>query len=55
MLDRYIFKSLLEVKEITKLWIKEYNEERPHQALNSLTPKQYLKLKQPDFSSLEWH
>jgi putative transposase len=55
VLDRYIFNSLSEVKEITALWIREYNEERPHQALNSLSPVQFLKSQKPVVSSFEWH
>lgn len=51
VLDQYIFKSLFEVRTITESWVKEYNEERPHQSLGSLTPVQYLLTKQPEISS----
>jgi putative transposase len=42
ILDAYLFRSLDEVMRITDRWIVLYNEERPHQALNDLTPLQYL-------------
>jgi putative transposase len=42
VLDLYIFKKLKEVREITDNWVIEYNEERPHESLGNLTPKEYL-------------
>jgi putative transposase len=42
ILNMYVFKTLNEVRELTENWIKEYNEERPHDALNDLTPWEYL-------------
>ena len=42
VLDLYIFKKLKEVQEITDNWVIEYNEERPHESLGNLTPKEYL-------------
>jgi len=39
VLDMYIFQSLHEVRERTEKWIKEYNEERPHESLGHLTPR----------------
>ena len=33
VLDMFVFQSLLEVREQTELWLKEYNEERPHKSL----------------------
>jgi putative transposase len=41
VLDFYVFSRLSEVQEITDRWIKEYNEERPHEALGHLTPTEY--------------
>ncbi len=55
VLNMYAFRNLTEVKEITQTWIKEYNEERPHKALNSMTPVQYRLSKHPETSSLAWH
>jgi putative transposase len=41
ILNMYVFRTLNEVREITENWIREYNEERPHDALNDLTPWEY--------------
>ncbi len=38
VLNMYVFRNLTEVREITDRWIREYNEERPHDALEDLTP-----------------
>ena len=38
----YVFKSLHQVRELTDDWIREYNEERPHESLGNLTPWEYL-------------
>lgn len=46
VLDMYVFKRLNEVRELTESWIIEYNEERPHEALGNLTPKEYLVVNQ---------
>jgi putative transposase len=42
VLDMYVFQSLNEVREQTEKWIKEYNEERPHDALGDLTPRDFF-------------
>ena len=42
MLNMYVFKSLNQVRELTDDWIREYNEERPHESLGNLTPWEYL-------------
>ena len=42
VLNMYAFKRLSEVREITDNWIREYNEERPHDSLGDLTPREYL-------------
>jgi len=55
VLDMYVFRDLDEVREITRSWIKEYNEERPHQSLGKLTPTEYRIKNQPDNSNLQWH
>ena len=38
----YVFRTLNKVRYLTKHWIAEYNEERPHNALNALAPCVYL-------------
>lgn len=42
ILNMYVFKTLNEVRELTDTWIREYNEERPHDSLEDLTPIEYL-------------
>jgi putative transposase len=46
VLDRYLFNSLTEVREITDNWMVEYNHKRPNESLNDLPPKLYEQLKQ---------
>jgi len=41
VLDANLLSSLEELQNITEKWIDEYNNERPHQALNYQTPNQY--------------
>jgi putative transposase len=41
VLDMYLFTDLHEVREITAQWIAMYNTERPHAALNNLTPREF--------------
>ena len=42
VLDLYIFDSLNEVRDCTERFIKEYNEERPHESLGDMTPVEFL-------------
>ena len=42
VLDMYVFQTLNEVREHTEKWLKEYNEERPHESLGDLTPREFL-------------
>lgn len=56
ILNMYVFRTLNEVRELTENWIREYNDERPHDSLNDLTPWEYLaKSKQPENSNLTCH
>jgi putative transposase len=41
VLDFYLFRSLSELRLITQRWISSYNQERPHDALNGMTPTTY--------------
>lgn len=41
VLDAYLFFDLYQVKQLTAEWITEYNEKRPHEALNNLTPEEW--------------
>jgi putative transposase len=41
ILDAYLFFDLEEVRQLTESWIKEYNTQRPHEALGNLTPSQW--------------
>jgi transposase InsO family protein len=40
-LNRDLFHSVLEARVKTQLWLREYNEERPHSSLGYLTPVQF--------------
>lgn len=45
ILDMNLFYSLPEVAAITRLWLNEYNNVRPHHSLQGLTPKLFAKTK----------
>jgi hypothetical protein len=42
LLDLYLFRDLGEVIEATYWWMIEYNEQRPHDSLDDLTPTESL-------------
>ena len=42
ILNMYIFESLEEVKTETEKWLGVYNQQRRHEALDNLTPREYL-------------
>jgi len=49
-------KTLTEVRKITDNWIREYNEERPHDSPGGLTPSEYLMASNPlENSNLTWN
>jgi putative transposase len=52
LLDQYLFASLEDVREATYWWMREYNEERPHDALGDQTPAE-VRLKNARTSTLE--
>ncbi len=41
VLDAYVFESLRQVRQITRDWIYEYNEERPHDSLGKIPPAMF--------------
>ena len=41
VLDFHVFRTLEEVREVTDRRLIEYNEERPYESLNDLTPVEY--------------
>jgi len=55
VLDMYVFNNLDEVRKHTERWLKEYNEERPHESLGDLTSREYLSRHHPEASSLGWY
>lgn len=55
ILDMYAFKTLNEVRERTEDWMREYNEERPHDSLGDLTPWEYLAKAEAENSNLGCH
>jgi len=56
ILDFYLFRILNEAREITERWLMEYNNERPHESLNNLTPEEYrLMAEKPELSKSAWN
>ncbi|MFK3581941.1 integrase core domain-containing protein, partial [Klebsiella pneumoniae] len=54
--DFYLFRTLNEAREITERWLIEYNNERPHESLNNLTPEEYrLMAEKPELSKSAWN
>lgn len=39
--DAYVFESLDQVREISAEWMREYNEERPHDTLDGMPPSEF--------------
>lgn len=52
LLDMYLFATLDDVREATWWWMQEYNEERPHDALNDRTPTE-ARLQSVRYSAFE--
>jgi hypothetical protein len=42
VLSAYLFDSLHQVRDITESWLREYNEERPHDSLGRLPPLTFM-------------
>ncbi len=41
VIDLYLFNNLQQARKITEEWLTIYNTERPHEALNNMTPIEY--------------
>ncbi len=41
VLDAFIFRDLLDVREKTEEWMEDYNNHRPHKSLGYLPPRKY--------------
>ena len=41
VLDAYIFRTLNDVREQTEAWMIDYNECRPHESQDNMTPMEY--------------
>lgn len=41
ILDSYLFTTIAQVQSLTDKWLNHYNNERPHEALKNMTPRQY--------------
>jgi len=56
ILNTSVFKTLSAVRAITEEWMDQYNDERPHDALDDLTPFGYRMAHQPlDNSTTDCH
>ena len=56
VLDLYLFSSLTEVRDITENWLRQYNEERPHESLGNLPPAEFLMINFPkENSTFGWY
>ncbi len=44
VLDAFLFSDVREVQEIAFDWMEMYNNTRPHESLNNLSPQQYAQL-----------
>lgn len=54
ILNLYVFSRMSEVRSIVDNWIREYNEQRPHELLGNLTPEEFA-LKHTEVSGLGLH
>ncbi|MGI4740785.1 MAG: IS3 family transposase [Janthinobacterium lividum] len=41
LLDAHLFRSLAHVRQLVAEWMHDYNTQRPHQALNFMTPIEF--------------
>jgi putative transposase len=45
VLDANIFETIQQVRELTALWLDDYNNKHPHSSLNNMSPNEFLKTK----------
>lgn len=56
LLDLYLFRTLREVRQMTEEWMVRYNNERPHDSLNDMTPAEFLQVNnRPGNSNPVWN
>ena len=56
LLDLHLFRTLREVRQMTEDWMIRYNNERPHDSLNDMTPAASLHANnQPGNSNPAWN
>jgi putative transposase len=53
ILSSYLFEDLDQVREITHWWLITYNEQRPHDALNGLTPAAFRTKTEAELSTFD--
>jgi putative transposase len=41
ILEAHLFTDIREVRDLTKEWMDEYNQRRPHEALQNQTPSEH--------------
>jgi putative transposase len=51
VLDAYVFDSIEQVRDVTEIWLREYNEERPHDSLGRVPPLMFMPRQQPPAES----
>jgi putative transposase len=42
VLVAYVFESIEQVREVTENWLREYNEEPPHDSLGRVPPLMFM-------------
>ena len=56
LLNLYLLRTLREVRQMTEDWMVRYNNERPHDSLNDMTPVEYLQANnQTGISNQAWN
>ncbi len=53
VLNAYLFEDLGQVQRVTDRWMKEYNEERPHDSLGDATPTEFREALEAGMSTLK--